>query len=77
MGELKELLETVLYPCCEIYPSLEIYTRALRIHAQTQYRFYDSLIVASALEAKVETLYRGDLQEGRRIEGLQIVNPFR
>lgn len=74
--DLQELLETVLNPCCEVYPSLEIYTRALRIHAKTQYRFYDTLIVASALEAKVQTLYREDMQEGRRIEGLEIVNPF-
>jgi predicted nucleic acid-binding protein len=75
--ELQELLETVLYPCCDIFPSLEIHTRALNIHAQTQYRFYDSLIVASALAAKANILYSEDLQEGRRIEGLEIVNPFR
>ncbi|MCC5846208.1 MAG: PIN domain-containing protein [Verrucomicrobia bacterium] len=74
--ELQELLETVLYPCCVVYPSLGIYTKAFEIHARTQYRFYDSLIVASALEANVSTLYSEDLQDGRRIENLKIVNPF-
>ncbi len=38
--------------------------------------FYDSLIVASALEAECDTLLTEDLQAGRRIGGLTIVNPF-
>lgn len=75
--ELRELMDTVLFPHCDIYPSRSLYDRALRIHALTQYRFYDSLIVAGALAAGVETLYSEDLQEGRCIESVQIVNPFR
>jgi predicted nucleic acid-binding protein len=75
--DLKDFLQHGLYPCCEVYPSREIYMRTLTIQKQTQYRFYDSLVVASALEANVKRLYSEDLQDGRQIEGLQIVNPFR
>ena len=39
--------------------------------------FYDALIVASAIEAGCDTLYSEDMQHGRSIGGLAIVNPFR
>jgi predicted nucleic acid-binding protein len=38
--------------------------------------FFDALIVAAALEAGCDTLYSEDLQDGRVIGGLTIVNPF-
>jgi predicted nucleic acid-binding protein len=38
--------------------------------------FYDALIVAAALEAGCDLLLTEDLQAGRRIGGLAIVNPF-
>ena len=51
-----------------------IHTEALaRSHG---FSFYDSLIVASALEAGCDTLLTEDLQTGRRIAGLTIVDPF-
>ncbi len=37
---------------------------------------YDALIVAAALEARCDTLYSEDMQHGRQIGGLTIVNPF-
>jgi predicted nucleic acid-binding protein len=41
------------------------------------FRFYDSLIVAAALEAGCDRLLSEDFQDGQRIEGLTVVNPFR
>lgn len=43
-----------------------------------RYRFsiYDSMLLASALEAGCRTFYREDLHHGQRIEGLTIRNPF-
>jgi predicted nucleic acid-binding protein len=38
---------------------------------------YDTLIVASALEAGCDTLWTEDMQDGRVFEGLTIRNPFR
>ena len=37
---------------------------------------YDALIVASAIEAGCDTLYSEDMQHGRTIGGVAIVNPF-
>ena len=39
--------------------------------------FYDSAIVAAALEAGCKHPPSEDLQHGQRIEGLRIENPFR
>ncbi len=50
---------------------------ALHIHHRYQYSFYDSLIVAAALENDCSMLYSEDLQHEQVIEGtLQIINPF-
>jgi predicted nucleic acid-binding protein len=38
--------------------------------------FWDALIVAAAIEAGCDTLYTEDIQHGRVIGGLAIVNPF-
>ena len=53
-----------------------IHTEALARARSHGFSFYDSLIVASALEAGCDTLLTEDLQTGRRIAGLTIVDPF-
>nr|WP_294519727.1 PIN domain-containing protein [uncultured Rhodopila sp.] len=51
---------------------------AVGIAARNGFAFYDSLIVASALEAGCSTLLSEDLQDGQVIDGrLTIRNPFR
>ena len=51
--------------------------KAARVLARDQgFSFYDSLIVASALDADCETLYTEDMQDGRKIGTLTIRNPF-
>ncbi len=69
-------LESLLMPLCRVMPSQDLYQRALNIQARYHYRFYDSLIVAAALESGCMRLLSEDLQDGQRIEGLTIVNPF-
>lgn len=55
---------------------IDTWTAAVALARQHRFGFYDSLILASALEAGCDTLLTEDLQAGRRIEGLTIVNPF-
>ncbi len=38
--------------------------------------FWDSLIVETAVQSGAKVLYSEDLQHGRVVEGMQIVNPF-
>ncbi len=56
-------------------------TAALHVAARTiagdhGFAFYDALIVAAALEAGCDRLLTEDLQHGRVLGGLTIVNPF-
>lgn len=74
---LNDLIDLLLKPHCSVYPDFNIWQTALQIKTATQYRFYDSLIIAAALRSGVEFLYSEDLQHNRRIEHLQIINPFK
>ena len=49
---------------------------ALALVRDDGFAFYDALIVAAAIEAGCDTLYSEDMQHGRNISGLTIVNPF-
>ncbi len=55
---------------------VEIHLRAVALAHSYGFSFYDALIVASALAAGCDTLLTEDLQTGRRVNGLTIVNPF-
>ena len=55
---------------------VDTWAAAVTIAREHRFGFYDSLILASALDAGCDTLVTEDLQAGRRIEGLTIVNPF-
>jgi predicted nucleic acid-binding protein len=49
---------------------------ALALVRNDGFAFYDALIIAAAIEAGCDTLYSEDMQHGRNIGGLTIVNPF-
>jgi predicted nucleic acid-binding protein len=40
------------------------------------FSFWDALVIQAALQARCTVLYSEDLQAGRRVGPLQIVNPF-
>ena len=71
-----EYLHLVLEPLCTVFPNTALYERAIDLSERWQYSFYDSLIIASALEADCSTLYSEDLHCGQKIESLTILNPF-
>jgi len=70
-------LEHVLAPLYRVQPSLSLYRNALDIQERYRLGFYDALIVAAALAAGCSRLYTEDLQDGQRIQGLTIENPFK
>ncbi|MCE9588074.1 MAG: PIN domain-containing protein [Verrucomicrobia bacterium] len=75
-ADSREYLQTVLNPLCAVYPSTEIWSASLRIAEESQYRFYDSLIVAAAIQSGATIIYSEDLQHGRQFGTLEIRNPF-
>ena len=73
---MESCLDTVLNPLCRIFPSPSIWREALDVSRRTTYRFYDSMIVAAALQSDVDILYSEDLQHGRTLGRMAVVNPF-
>jgi predicted nucleic acid-binding protein len=76
MAEAEQYLITVFRPLLAIHSSPALFVEALRIAGKCRLAWYDSIIVASALEGQCDTLYSEDFQHGREIEGLRIENPF-
>lgn len=70
------MLNDFLVPLWRVMPSQRLYEHALRLKSRYHYSFYDSLIIAAALEAGCTRLLSEDMQDGQRIEGLTISNPF-
>jgi predicted nucleic acid-binding protein len=72
----KQYLDNVLAPLYRVPASLSLYRHALDLQTRYHYGFYDSLVIAAALDVGCTRLYSEDLQDGQRIEGLTIENPF-
>ena len=56
--------------------TLDLHISARALAEAHQLSFYDALIVASAIEAGCDVLYSEDMQHGRALGGLTVVNPF-
>lgn len=69
-------LDRVLGPLCEVLPTLALYRHTIGLAARWKYPFYDSLIIAAALQSECKILYSEDLQHGQEVEGVTLMNPF-
>jgi len=49
---------------------------AVDLHRLHQFSFWDALIVRCAIDAGCSVLYSEDMQHGRKLNGLEFVNPF-
>ncbi len=74
--QVRTYLQSVLAPLYRVQPSTRLYRATLDLQGRYRLSFYDSLIVAAALDAGCTRLYSEDLQDGQRIEALTIENPF-
>lgn len=62
------------YPLVQIDKNLIL--RAIKRSDSDSVSFWDALIIEAALQSDCETLLSEDMQSGRKIDGLTIVNPF-
>jgi predicted nucleic acid-binding protein len=72
----EEYFAKVLRRFSVVNSSAELFGQALRLHHKHKLSWYDSLIVAAALEAKCDVLYTEDLQHGQRFGDIMVTNPF-
>ncbi len=76
-SEIREVLTTVRSVCRIESISVETHDCGLAIAERYGFSIYDSMILASALQAHCTILFSEDLQDGQRIDGQLIVrNPF-
>ena len=68
---------TTLEPLWRVQPSSGLFRSALVLQDRHSFSWYDALIVSSALSAGCDRLLTEDMQDGRRVDGLTIENPFR
>lgn len=76
-AEARRYLDEVLSILWTVMPTPRLYSEGLRLQSRYGFSFYDSLIVAAALDAGCDRLVSEDFQHGQQIEGMTFVNPFR
>ena len=50
--------------------------RAIELHRLHSFSFWDALIVTMAQKTGCTVLYSEEMQQGQKLKGLRIVNPF-
>ncbi len=76
LAEAEQYLSVVFRPLLAVQSSPALISEALRLTGRYRLSWYDSLIVAAALESGCEVLYSEDLQHGQRFGQLKVENPF-
>ena len=74
--DAEQYLSTTFRPLLSVHSSQALFGEALRVAGRFRLPWYDSLIVASAVEGKCDVLYSEDFQDGQQIGSLRVSNPF-
>ena len=70
-------LEAIQRLCAEPVPlTIAVHRQGIRIAELYGYQFYDSLMLAAALEGSCTVFYSEDMQDGQDVGGMTIRNPF-
>ena len=75
-AEAEQYLSAVFRPLMTVNSSQALYAEALRLTQRYRFSWYDSLILAGALEGQCGVIYSEDLQHGQKIGTVRIENPF-
>jgi predicted nucleic acid-binding protein len=76
VADAEQYLITVFRPLLAIQSSSALYVEGLRTAEKYRLSWYDSLIVAAALQGECRVLYSEDFQHGQKIGTVRIENPF-
>ena len=74
--QIERYWHTTLRPLLLVHSSPGLFIRALDLARRDQLPWYDSLIVAAAIQGGCEILYSEDMQHGRCFGDLAVQNPF-
>lgn len=76
-AEAEQYLTTTFRPLMAVNSSAALYAEALRLRGNHSLSWYDSVVVAAAIEGGAHVLYSEDLQHGQKFGTLRVENPFR
>jgi predicted nucleic acid-binding protein len=75
--EIRRVLADIRSVCNVVTTDIATHERGLDIAERYKFSIYDSMLLASALQAGCRTFYSEDLHDGQRIGSLTIRNPFK
>lgn len=75
-GKIMAFVTHFFEPMNRVPAGAELLAQALQTKENTQYAFYDCLILAAAQQAGFTTVYSEDMQHQQTVGGVRIVNPF-
>jgi len=77
-ARIKEIVSEITEVASVVNEELTLILDSIDIQERYKFSFYDSLIIAAALNSQCQTLLSEDMQDGQIIDGrLRIVNPYR
>ena|SRR5579864_374449 len=76
MAEAEQYLATIFGPMLSVHSSPALFAAAIQVNHKHRISWYDSLIIASAMEGECSVLFTEDLNHGQKFGSLQIQNPF-
>ena len=71
------IYRTLIEPLWHVQSSRELVDIAIDLHQSDTLSWWDSLIVSAAIRGGCDRLISEDLQHGRKIRGVKIIDPFR
>jgi len=76
-GDVKQIVAAVNDNCNVNIVNYDTVQKSLNLNEKYGYTYYDSLILASALESGCQRVFTEDMQDGQVIDNrLTIINPF-
>lgn len=75
--EAASIYHQLIEPLWRIQSSRELLEGALDLHRSGSISWWDSLIVSAAIQGGCDRVISEDLQHGRKIRGVKILDPFR
>jgi predicted nucleic acid-binding protein len=75
-ADAEQYLSSTFRALLSVHSSPALYSEALRMGTKFRLPWYDSLIVASAIDGQCDVLYSEDFQNGQRFGSVTISNPF-
>ena len=74
--QVKNIISEIQAYCDVRLINIDVIKHALNIHEKYGYSYYDCLMLSAAIQNNCAYIFSEDMQDGQKIDGLEIVNIF-